>query len=56
MLLRVKEQWNILLLISKLKASCIGHILYRKCLLQQVIERKLKGGGERSDRKMKKKM
>jgi hypothetical protein len=43
-LLRVKEQRNILHEISKWKASWIGHILHRNCFLQQVIEGKVKGG------------
>src|SRR5215475_7094028 len=43
-LLRVKEQRNILNEISKRKANWIGHILRRNCLLQQVIEGKIKGG------------
>ena len=43
-LLRVKEQWNILHEISKRKANWIGHILRRNCLLQRVIEGKIKGG------------
>jgi len=43
-LLRVKEQKNILHEISKRKANWIGHILRINCLLQQVIEGKLKGG------------
>jgi len=42
-LLRVKEQRNILHEISKRKANWIGHILRRNCLLQQVIEGKIKG-------------
>ena len=42
-LLRVNEQRNILLEIRKLKASWIGHILRRNCLLKQVIEGKIKG-------------
>jgi hypothetical protein len=42
-LLRVKEQRNILHEISKWKANWIGHILCRNCLLQQVIEGKIKG-------------
>jgi len=42
-LLRVKEQRNILHKISKRKADWIGHILHRNCLLQQVIEGKIKG-------------
>jgi hypothetical protein len=42
--LRVKEQRNILHEISKDKTNWIGHILCRNCLLQQVIEGKIKGG------------
>ena len=42
-LLRVKEQRNILHEISKRKANWIGHILRRNCLLQRVIEGKVKG-------------
>jgi hypothetical protein len=42
-LLRVKEQRNILHEICKGKANWIGHILRRNCLLQQVIEGKIKG-------------
>jgi hypothetical protein len=45
-LLRVKEQRNILHEISKRKANWIGHILRRNCLLQWVIEGKIKGGIE----------
>jgi hypothetical protein len=45
-LLRVKEQRNILHEISKWKANWIGHILHRNCLLQQVIEGQIKGGIE----------
>jgi len=45
-LLRVKEQRNILHEIRKLKANWIGHILCRNCLLQRVIEGKVKGGTE----------
>jgi hypothetical protein len=43
-LLRVKEQRNILHEISKRKANLIGHILRRNCLLRQVIVGKMKGG------------
>jgi hypothetical protein len=50
-LLRVKEQRNILHVISKWKANCIGHILRRNCLLRQVIEGKLKGGVEVTGRR-----
>ena len=42
-LLRVKEQTNILHEISKRKANWIVHILRRNCLLQWVIEGKIKG-------------
>jgi hypothetical protein len=42
-LLRVKEQRNILHEICKWKANWIGHILRRNYLLQQVIEGKIKG-------------
>ena len=42
-LLRVHEQRNILHEIRKRKANWIGHILSRNCLLQQVIEGKIKG-------------
>jgi hypothetical protein len=45
-LLRVKEQRNILHEIRKRKANWIGHILRRNCLLQRVIERKIQGGLE----------
>jgi hypothetical protein len=41
-LLRVKEQRNILHEISKWKANWIGHILRRNCLLHRVIEGKIK--------------
>ena len=41
--LRVNEQRNILHEIRKRKANWIGHILHRNCLLQQVIEGKIKG-------------
>jgi len=52
--LRVNEQRNILHEINKWKANWIGHILRRSCLLQWVIEGKIKGG-DRSDRKTRKK-
>jgi hypothetical protein len=45
-LVRVKEQRNILHEIRKRKANWIGHILRRNCLLQRVIEGKIKGGIE----------
>ena len=37
---------NILHEISERKANCIGHILRRNCLLQRVIDGKIKGGIE----------
>jgi len=42
-LLRANEQRNILHEVRKRKANWIGHILRRNCLLQQVIEGKIKG-------------
>jgi len=50
-LLRVKEQRNILPEIRKRKANWIGHILRRNCLLQWVIEGKIKGGIEVTGRR-----
>jgi len=44
-LLRVKEQRNILHEISKRKTDWTGHILRSNCLLHGVIERKIRGGG-----------
>jgi hypothetical protein len=52
-LLRVKEQRSILHEISKRKANWIGHILRTNCLLQQVIEGKIRK--DRSERKTRKK-
>ena len=43
-LLRVKEQRNILHEIRKRKANWIGHILPRNCLLQRFIKGKVKVG------------
>jgi len=45
-LLRVKEQKNILHEISKRKANWIGHILHRNRLVQRVTEGKIKVGIE----------
>jgi hypothetical protein len=45
-LLRVKEQRNILHEIRKRKANWIDHILHRNCLLQRVTEGKIQGGIE----------
>jgi len=49
-LLRVKEQRNILHEIRKWKANWIGHILCRNCLLQWVTEGKIKVTGRRGRR------
>ena len=43
-LLRVKEQRNILHEIRARKANWIGHILRRNCLLQRVTEGKIQEG------------
>jgi hypothetical protein len=50
-LLRVKEQRNILYEIIKRKANWIGHILRRNCLLRQGIEGKIKAGIEVTGRR-----
>ena len=50
-LVRVKEQRNILHEISKGKANWIGHILRRNCPLQRVIEWKIKEGTEVTGRR-----
>ena len=50
-LLRVKEQRNILHEIRKRKANWIGHILRRNCLLQRVTEGKIQGGIEVTGRR-----
>ena len=50
-LLRVKEQMNILHETHKRKANWIGHILRRNCLLQRVIEGKIQGGIEVTGRR-----
>ena len=42
-LLRVKEQRNVLHGIRKRKVNWVGHILRRNCLLKQVTEGKKKG-------------
>jgi len=50
-LLRVKEQRNILHEIRKREANWIGHILRRNCLLQRVIEGKIQRGIEVTERR-----
>jgi hypothetical protein len=49
-LLRVKEQRNILHEIRKRKANWIGQILHSNCLLQGVIEGKIQGEIEVTER------
>jgi hypothetical protein len=49
--LSANEQRNIVHEISKRKANWIGHILRRNCLLQQVIEGKIRGGIEVTGRR-----
>jgi hypothetical protein len=51
LLLRVKDQRNILNEISKRTAKWIGHILRRNCILRPVIEGKIKGGIEVTGRR-----
>jgi hypothetical protein len=50
-LLRIKEQRNILHEINKRKGNWIGHILRTNCLLQQVIKETLKEGIEVTGRR-----
>jgi hypothetical protein len=50
-LFRVKEKRNILHKILKRKANWIGHIFRRNCLLQRVIEEKIKVGIEVTGRR-----
>jgi hypothetical protein len=50
-LFTVKEQRNILREISKRNANWIGQFLCSNCLLQQVIEGKIKGGIEVTGRR-----
>jgi hypothetical protein len=50
-LLRVKEQKNILHEIRKRKANWIDHILCRNCLLQRITEGKIQGGIEVTGRR-----
>jgi hypothetical protein len=50
-LLRVKEQRNILHEMNKRKTNWIGHILRRNCLQRQVIKGKIKGGIEVTGRR-----
>ena len=50
-LLRVKEQRNILHEIRRRKVNWISHIFHRNCLLQRVVEGKIKGGIEVTGRR-----
>jgi len=48
---RVREERNIIYAINLRKASCIGHVLRRNCLLKHVIERNLEGTIEMTGRR-----
>jgi hypothetical protein len=48
---RVKEERNILHTIKRRKANWIGHILRKNCLLKHVIEGKLEGMIEMTERR-----
>jgi hypothetical protein len=50
-LVRVKEQRNILHETSKRMANWIGHIWRRNCLLQRVVEGMIRGGIEVTERR-----
>jgi len=50
-LLRVKKQRNILHKLRKPKVNWIGHILRRNCLVQELIEGKIKEGIEVTGRR-----
>jgi hypothetical protein len=52
-LLRIKEQRNILHEIRKRKANWIGHILRKNCLLQRVTEGKIQLTGRQGRRRRK---
>ena len=43
-LLRVKEEGNILQTVQRRKANLVGHMLRMNCLLKQVIEGEVEGG------------
>jgi hypothetical protein len=53
-ILKIKEQRNILYEIRKRMANWIGHILRRNCLLRQVIKGKIKVTGRRGRRRRRK--
>ena len=46
----VKEEWNIIHTVKRRKANCIGHILRKNCLLNDVIEGKIEEIIERKGR------
>ena len=39
----IKEERNIIHTVNRRKANCIGHILFRNCLLEHIIEGKMEG-------------
>jgi hypothetical protein len=47
---RVKEKRNIVHTVKRRNANWIGHILRRNCLLKRIIEGKLGGGTEVTER------
>jgi hypothetical protein len=51
---RMKGERNILYVIKRRKASCIGHVLLRNCLLNTVLKERERGKS-RSDGKTKRK-
>jgi hypothetical protein len=46
LLLRVREERNIVQAIKRKKADWVGHILHRRCLLKHVIGGKIEGKTE----------
>jgi len=48
---RVKEERNIVYATVRKKADWIGHILHKNCLLKQVIEGKIEGRTEATERR-----
>ena len=52
----VKEGRNMLHKITRRKGNYFGHSLHRNFLLKHITEGKIKGGMDRSDKKMRKKV
>jgi hypothetical protein len=49
-LLRVKEERNIILTVKRRQGNWIGHILRRNCLVKHVVKGKIEGGIEGTGR------